>query len=176
VVSCKSVAVALGETITTAHVITYKRSIQPPASPKIHHLSTHSQHKLVLDCLLLLLLSSALMPLVRFPEDELCHIKSDHDATSISRWRASTSYMQRSSDLGSSLKSASWNPRFPSKPTSWTTAAQRVVRLEKVQEDEEGDDHSTYHPGLPQVSMETHVSNNFCRFIPWAYCVCSRIR
>ena len=99
------------------------------------------------------------MPLVRSQGDEFHHIQPDHDTTSIERWRVSTSYSQHSSDLRSSLKSESWNPRFSSKTASWKTAAHRVVQLEKVQEDDEGDDHSAYQPGLPQIPMETNVSD-----------------
>ena len=99
------------------------------------------------------------MPLVRSQGDEFRRIRSDIDTTSIERWRVSTSYSQRSSDLRSSLKSESWNPRFPSKTASWTTAAHRVVRLERVQEDEEGDDYLAYQPGPPQIPMETNVSD-----------------
>ena len=98
------------------------------------------------------------MPLVRSQADEFRHIESDLNATSIERWRVSTSYSQRSSNLRSSLKRASRNPRFSSKTASWTTAAHRVVRLEKVQEDEEGDDCSARQPSLPQIPMETNVS------------------
>lgn len=103
--------------------------------------------------------TSTPMPLVRSQGDEFCHIEPDLDATSIERWRVGTSYSQRSSDLRSSLKCASWNPRFSSKTASWATAAHHVVRLERVQEDEEGDDQSAYQLGLPQISMETNVSD-----------------
>lgn len=104
------------------------------------------------------------MPLVRSQGDKFRHIQSDLDGTFIERWRVSTSYSQRSSDSRSSLKLESWDPRFSSKTASWTTAAHRVVRLEKVQEDEEGDDYSAYQPGLPQIPMETNVSN-----LPYVY-------
>ena len=100
------------------------------------------------------------MLLVRSQGDEFHRIGPDIDATSIERWRVSTSYSQRSSDLRSSLKPASWNPRSSSKTASRTTAAHRVVRLERVQEDEEDDDYSTYTPELPQVPMETNVSDS----------------
>lgn len=100
------------------------------------------------------------MPLVRSQEDEFRHIEPDLHATSIERWRVSTSYSQRSSDLRSSLKPASWNPHFSSKTASWTAAAHRVVRLESVQEDEEDDGCPTYQPGTPQTPMETNVSES----------------
>jgi len=111
------------------------------------------------------------MPLVRSQGDEFRHIQSDLNTTSIERWRVSTSYSQRSSDLRSSLKSESWNPRFSSKTASWTTAAHRVVRLEKVQEDEEDDDHSAYQPGLPQIPMQTNVSDFLYVHSPVFLCV-----
>ena len=109
---------------------------------------------------------SNLMPLVRSQRDEFHLIGSDPDVTSIERWRVSTSHSRRSSDLRSSLKPTSRNPRFSSKTASWPTAAHRVVRLERVQEDEEDDGHSTYQPGLPQIPMETNVSG-FCLLIVW---------
>jgi len=99
------------------------------------------------------------MPLVRSQRDEFRRIDPDLDVTSIERWRVSTSYSRRSSDLRSSLKPTSRNPRFPSKTASRTAAAHRVVRLGRVQEDEEDDGHSTYQPELPQIPMETNVSD-----------------
>ena len=102
------------------------------------------------------------MPLVRSQRDEFHHIDPDPGVTSIERWRVSTSCSRRSSDLRSSLKPTSRNPRFASKTASWTTAAHHVVRLERVQEDEEDDGHSTYLPGLPQIPMETNVSGFLC--------------
>ena len=99
------------------------------------------------------------MPLVRSQRDEFHHIESDLDVTSIERWRVSTSHSRRSSDLRSSLKLASRNPRSSSKTASWTTAVRPVVRLERVQEDEEDDGHSTYQPGPPQIPMESSVSD-----------------
>lgn len=42
------------------------------------------------------------------------------------------------------------------------TATHGVVRLEQVQEEEEGDDddgHPTLHSGLPQITMDTDVSD-----------------
>lgn len=98
------------------------------------------------------------MPLARLRGDEFHHIESDLDATTIERWRVSTSHSRRSSDLRSSLKPTSWNPRSSSKTASWTTAAHRVVRLERVQEDVEDDDHPDYQPEPPQTPMETDVS------------------
>jgi len=116
-------------------------------------------HKLFLDCLLRIHPPSNPMPLVRSQRDEFHHIESDLDVTSIERWRVSTSYSRRSSDLRSSLKLTSRNPRSSSKTASWTTAVHPVVRLERVQEDEEDDGHSTYQPGHPQIPMESNVSD-----------------
>lgn len=103
------------------------------------------------------------MPLVRSQRDEFYHIEPDCNATSIERWRVSTSHSQRLSDLRSSLKPALRNPRFSSKTASRMTAAHHVVRLDRVQEDEE-DDCPTFQPGLP---METNVSENFWYFNIW---------
>jgi hypothetical protein len=99
------------------------------------------------------------MPLVRSQEDEFHHIESGLRATSIEKWRVSTPHSQHSSDLRSSLKPPSWNPRFPSKTASWPTAAQHVVRLERIQEDEDDDDYPTPQPGPPQIPMEVTVSD-----------------
>ena len=133
-------------------------------------------HNLLIDCLLGIHSPSNLMPLVRSQRDEFHYIEPDRDATSIERWRVSTSYSQRSSDSRSSLKSTSRNPRFSSKTASRTTAAHRVVRLERVQEDEEGDDYSTNQPRLPQIPMETNVSVFLYIERLGLILVCSRIR
>lgn len=93
------------------------------------------------------------MPLVRSQEDEFHHIESDLHATPTGRWRVSTRCSQRSYDLRSSSKPASWEPRFPSKAASRTTAAHRVVRLERIQEDED-DGCPTHQLQLPQITME----------------------
>ena len=98
------------------------------------------------------------MPLVRSQGDEFRHIESDIDATSTERWRVSTYPSQRSPDLCSSSNLASWNPRSSSKTASRMTAVHGVVRLERVQEDEEGDGHPSLQPGLLQTTMEVTVS------------------
>lgn len=98
------------------------------------------------------------MPLVRSQGDEFRHIEPDLNATSIERWRVSTHRSQRSPDLCSSSNPASRNPRSSGKTASWMTATHGVVRLERVQEEEESDCHPTLQPGLPQITMETNVS------------------
>jgi len=98
------------------------------------------------------------MPLVRSQEDEFHRIESDLHATPTGRWRVSTHYSQRSYDLRSSSKPASWEPRFRSKAASRTTAAHHAVRLERIQEDED-DGCPTHQLQLPQIQMEANVSD-----------------
>lgn len=112
--------------------------------PSIIHFTTHSP--------------SNLMPLVRSQEDELHHIESDLDPTTVAKWRVSTPYSRRSYGLRSSLKPPSCNPRFLEKATSCTTAVHHVVRLERIQEDEDDDGYPTQQPRLSQMPMEANVS------------------
>lgn len=98
------------------------------------------------------------MPLVRSQGDEFRHIEPNIGTTSIERWRVSTYRSQRSPDLCSSSNPASWKPRSSSKTASRMTAAYGVVRLEQVQEDEEGDGHPALQPELLQTTMEATVS------------------